>query len=328
MRDGRWLVGILGLWLMLGAYAEAGEVVLAGGDVLRGEVAKEGDALRLVHADLGTLRIDPANVRSYVVDSAAPTPRPPEGDAAPKLTRTVVRHACPPACAKPAAPKGAAGSAKRPWDFSATLGLSDENGNTDKFAYNIDLEGEYRWGRNRLGARFRSSYEEVRGDQTEGKFHGHLKYARRISRRGELWGLWVTDRDDFADLLLRTGWFAGYRHRFVDTDRTEFAAGAGPGFVVEERVDVARLETAAFIAMLDFEHEFRKGDSFRANYWIIPYFEETQRSPMRLELRYAHPLRDHFDVTASFLLDYVPDPPEPGIKPEDTKFLLGLRWRP
>ena len=48
-------------------------------------------------------------------------------------------------------------------------------------------------------------------------------------------------------------------------------------------------------------------------------------SPSRLELRYAHPLRDHLDLTVGFLADYVPDPPG-DLEPLDTKFTFGIRW--
>jgi hypothetical protein len=43
---------------------------------------------------------------------------------------------------------------------------------------------------------------------------------------------------------------------------------------------------------------------------------------------YVHQLRDHFDVTVGFIWDYIADPPEDGIKPWDTKFTVGLRWKP
>lgn len=319
----RLLVCSISIVWSFAAPARAGEVTLANGDRLTGSLVKQDDQLVLQHPDLGTLRIDESRVRSYVLDAgkggrSAPSNSPP----CTVLTRKEV-------CAIPdAPPAGGKGGATRPWSLSFTLGLSDENGNTDKFAYNIDVEGEYRWRRNRLRARFRSSYEEDSSRQTEGKYHGLVEYSRRVSARGRAWGRWQLDRDDFADLILRTGMFAGYGHDVVRTERTRFGAGAGVGYVIEERSSIPRLETASFLALLDFEHEFRHGDTFRAAYWIAPYVEETQRSPMRLELRYTHPLRAHFDATASFILDYVPDPPEPGIEPYDTALVLGLRWRP
>jgi putative salt-induced outer membrane protein YdiY len=316
------------VWIVLWATccfspALADEIVLASGDVLTGTVTREGDGFVLQHPELGTLRIDGDKVRSCTLGASTSAATP----AARAESRRVVTRA--PVCAPPATvPKAKETGCKRPWDLSFTLGLSDENGNTDEFAYNVDVEGEYRWSLNRVHARFRSSYEENSRVQTEGEYYGLVEYSRRVSARGRVWGRWQFDRDDFADLLYRSGLFAGYGYDLVKTERTSFSAGAGVGYVVEERESFPRLETLAFAGLLDFRHEFRHGDTFRANYWIIPYVEETERSPMRLELRYAHPLRDHFDVTASFILDYVPDPPEPGIEPYDTKLLLGLRWKP
>ncbi len=53
---------------------------------------------------------------------------------------------------------------------------------------------------------------------------------------------------------------------------------------------------------------------------------EVELSPMRLELTYAHPIRKHLDVTAAFIANYVPEPPD-GIDPLDTKVVLGIRYR-
>ena len=315
------IAGLFGaLFAGLVAPAEAGEVRLQNGDVLRGDVRKEGGVVVLEHPVLGELRLEKTKLTSYILGAAPATaaavssPAPCVAPAASKVTREPV----------PEETK----KKKRPWDLAFTLGLSDENGNTDKFIYNLDLEGEYRWGLNTVDLRLRTSYEEASHIQTEGKFHGLASYARKVSPRGSVWGKWIADRDDFADLLLRSGWFVGYSHDIVQKEKTKFTASLGAGYVYEDRKDTPALETAAFLGVLDFSHEFCHGDTFRANYWIIPYVDETERSPMRLELRYAHPLRAHFDVTAGFIVDYVPDPPQPGIDPYDTTLLFGFRWRP
>ena len=111
-------------------------------------------------------------------------------------------------------------------------------------------------------------------------------------------------------------------------EKTTLRAGAGPGFVLERRKNIPPLETAAVFGFVDFDHTFRGGDSFRADFWATTYVEETQRTPMRLELRYSHPLRNHFDLSLQFILDYVPEPPDPAIKSYDTKFVVGLSWKP
>jgi len=49
---------------------------------------------------------------------------------------------------------------------------------------------------------------------------------------------------------------------------------------------------------------------------------------MRIELRHAHLLGAHFDVTAGCIFDPVPDAPEAGIRPWDTKFVFGARGKP
>lgn len=314
-----------GLACLAGA-AQADEVVLANGDVLQGSVQASGDGVVLDHAVLGRIALRASDVQAYRIDPAAST--------LPALTRAPVPTEYVPcavpsiACPVSAAPAEVAAKVKRRWDLAFTLGISDEGGNTEKFAFNTDIEGEYRFRASKLALRLRSSFEESNDIQTEGKYHGSLAWQRRLSPRGSLWALTLMDRDDFADLLIRSGWFVGYRHEIVQSEKTKLFAGLAAGYVHEERKDVEPLETAAFLALAGFKHEFPHGDTFQADAWATPYLDETQRSPMRLELRYAHPLRSHLDVTASFLVDYVPEPPQDDIKPWDTKFVVGLRWKP
>ena len=213
-----------------------------------------------------------------------------------------------------------------PWEFAIGFGISNETGNTDKFGINADLMAAYSWGPNRIRWRINTFYEEAQGTQTEGKYFSNLRYTRRISPRGSLFALWTIDRDDFADINIRNGWFVGYQHEFIKRKRTTFRGAIGAGTVIEDRSDTPTFETAALIAELDYKHEkFSNGDIFEAMYYIIPYLDNTDLSPSRLELRYAHPLRDHLDLTVGFLADYVPNPPN-DLEPLDTKFTFGIRF--
>ena len=96
--------------------------------------------------------------------------------------------------------------------------------------------------------------------------------------------------------------------------------------MIEKRSSYETIKTAALIASLNFEHQWTSGDTFEAFWYVIPYLDYTERSPMRLQLTYAHPIQEHLDITAGFLWDYVPDPPG-DIKPYDTKLTFGIRWR-
>lgn len=315
-------------WIGTAGEAFADTVTLANGDVLHGEVREVDGRIRIQHALLGT--IDVARTDVTRITREGETPPAPVPAAVVAATAKRVTGPCAP-CAKAApcaeAAEETAEECPSPWDFSVGFGISNEAGNTEKFQLNADLMAAYRWGRNRLRWRVNSFYEEAAGVQTEGRYSSNLKYTREITARSRLFGLWILDRDDFADIELRNGWFAGYGYDFIKRKRTTFSGAIGAGFVTEKRTDEPLLTTAALFAELEYKHEFSTGDSFEAKYYVIPYLDQTELSPMRLELLYAHPLRDHFDLTAGFLGDYVPDPPGT-IKPYDTKITFGVRWKP
>jgi len=327
------LTVFLGAILLLAQAARADTVTLSNGDVLQGEVTEHETGVQLEHPVLGTLEIPKERVTRIVRDDGAATPAaipmppapPPPTPCSPCAPCAEVRPAapCAPACATESVEK-----CPRPWDLAIGLGLSNETGNTEKIKVNTDVEAEIRWrGLNKVHWRASAYYEESDGAQTEGKYFSTVTYTRRISPRGHLFGLWLVDRDDFADIMLRTGWFVGYGHDFIDTKATTFSGALGAGAIVEKRKNQPTLETAAALAQLEFAHDFAFGDRFEALARVIPYLDEVELSPWRLELRYIHPLRKNLDVTAGFLLDYVPEPP-PGIESYDTKLTLGLRWSP
>ena len=217
---------------------------------------------------------------------------------------------------------------KSPWTFAIGGGLSLDSGNTDKQIYNYDVEAGYSWGgRNRLTFRSFAFYEYANGVQTEGKYDGMLRYERDLAGRSYFFAQGLAHRDDFADILLRTGWVAGVGRHFIKRKNEHLQGEIGAGAATENREGIPSFETAVLYAGADYKRTFRRGDYFQAKAWTLPYLDHSGFSPSRLELRYGHPLRKHLDVTASFLLDYVPDPPA-GIDSADTKFVIGVRWRP
>jgi len=301
------------------AVAQAGEVVLGNGDVLHGKVWKEGHRVLIDHPVLGLITLSPAHYRTAVVD----------GPPAPADIVAVTANARPALCDPPETIDPALSpKCKSPWNLAVGFGLSLEGGNTDKQQIHSDLEAGYTWRKiNRLSLRAFSFYEQAQGVQTEGKYDATVRYERDISARGYVFGLWLNHRDDFADILLRSGWMAGYGHHLIKREKQFLRVELGAGAVVENRAAIPTFSTVAAFAGAHYKRTFGKGDYVEARAWIIPYLDRTELSPSRLELRYGHPIRTHLDLTASFLLDYIPDPP-PGLSSEDTKFVIGVRWRP
>ena len=317
MARGFLLLGaVVSLWLAAAAPSWADTVTLASGDVLHGDVREEGGRVKIRNPVLGEIDV----ARGDVLWIAR------EGEPAPVSAGTVASTAqrvaapCDP-CAKAAVER-----CPSPWDFAVGVGISNEAGNTEKFALNADLEAGYRWSANTLRWRVNGFYEESRGVQTEGKYFSNLRYGRRITPRSNLFALWIVDRDDFADINLRNGWFVGYQREFVKRKRTTFSGSVGAGAVVEDRSNAPTFETVSLLAELEFKHQFSGGDTFEAKGYVIPYIDNTELSPSRLELRYAHPLRDHLDIVVGFLADYVPDPPG-DLESLDTKITFGIRWK-
>lgn len=317
-------LGVLATWLLVPCPCRADEVVFANGDVLHGAVSDAGDRYVLEHAQLGRLEIEKSSVQRVL--RTAPAPAPDLAAPGPGASPAPIVRAQPfEPCRRPTVEEEAVGK-EGPWELTIGAGLSQDSGNTEKLKLNFDASAGYSWGRNKLSARARTYYETSDDIQTEGQYFANVRYDREITARGQLFASWTLDRDDFADIELRNGWFVGYARNFIKTNRTKLFGEVGIGNVIEQRTNAPTLYTASLLVRAGYEHEFSKGDTFTASAGWLPYFRETQRSPFRLELLYAHPLRDHLDLTAGFHWDYVPDPPG-DIKPYDTKVTFGIRYR-
>ena len=316
---------LLLLLLAVADRAEAGEVVLANGDVLKGKVWRKDGVLHVEHPVLGPIQLSAAHYTKATLDEPEKVVDPITGLPAASTASTARRVMCDPPKTLPTSVQR---KCKSPWDFEFGFGVSLDSGNTDKQLYNVDLHTAYEWNRiNRLSFRALTFYEYANGVQTEGKYDGFLRYERDVSARGYVFALWQAHRDDFADILLRTGWFVGYGHKFIKRKNELLQVEVGAGAVYENRSDIPEFETATAYAGARYERTFRTGDYFKAMAWTTPYFDNSGLTPSRLELRYGHPIRSHLDLTASFFVDYVPEPP-PGIDPYDTKLIFAIRWRP
>ena len=212
--------------------ARTDEFVLKSGDRLRGEVTRVESGYRLVHPVLGDLTIPAKDVETVVrgspatIAASAPTPE--------------ICTRC------PVPPEEKRSAAKRPWTFWIGVGLTNDSANTEKFQWRLDTEASYRWRTNRIRGRLNWFYEESSGVQTEGKFFASLIYERQVWSRGFLFAMGILDRDDFADILYRAGWFVGYGRDLIKREKTSFTLKLGAGIVVESRKDVPVIQTPAF----------------------------------------------------------------------------------
>ena len=325
------LCSIAVLACVLGAVeARADQVMLTNGDILTGEVRDSGDFLVLDHPVLGTLTIPRSDVASWDNAVKARTATGAERGSAPGATTAANAPSriapLTPICPVPPV-RLAPDPCARPWDFAVGLGLADDAGNTDKTRLNGDIEAAYRWRRNEVDWRASAFYEESRGVQTEGKYSSLLGYRRRLTKRGSFRALALLQRDDFADILLRSGVFGAYEHAFVQTSSVRLSTSVGLGAVRENRDGFPSLRTMTAFAGASYEQDFKAGDSFELRAYMVPYFDSFERSPYHLSARYIHPLRYGLSLTAGFILDYVQDPPG-DVRDYDTKFTVGLRWSP
>lgn len=222
----------------MGATAvRADEVVLASGEVLRGEiVAQTDEAITLEHPILGALAIPRDRIASWL-EGEAPTAAP-GGDAA--AAAPAEGEAAAPTPAEEVADEGAAAleaatEADDGWDSRFELGFSSSTGNTDAQSLNVGIRSTRETERMKTAFDALYFYGATDGDRNTNKFTtGVLNdWLFPDESRWLFFAQGRYDFDEFQSWEHRLTAATGPGYRFIDTETFDLTLRAGGGVAKE-----------------------------------------------------------------------------------------------
>ncbi|MHC5012456.1 MAG: DUF481 domain-containing protein [Planctomycetota bacterium] len=304
------------------ARAEEGarEVVLVGGDVLRGRVVPTDDGILLEHAALGAVEIGAAQIleirgglpegSTVVVPVAAPAPAHP---GAPDLTtfeKTVD-------CVAPA-------EVESPWSWWVVGALGLGQGNSDFFDIRGEAGAKYEKGPWLITPDVVFVYGEQDGSVNANNWRARLHAERKISAKAFLFSNLQYDRDPLADLDYRFSAVGGFGWTFAESRRGFLKGEVGGGGVWERRSGMSRTVDPAAYLGLEYERRWEDGRRLTADLDFLPYIGDFDLSTGTFETHYINPLTNGIFLDIGLRLNYVVDPPG-DVESLDTLLTVGFR---
>lgn len=299
---------VLALVCARSVLATPGEVVLANGDVLRGDVTTTADTVVVDHAALGRVTLARASVVE-VRGAAAPAPvgdryAPYLPGEAPDTARAVahlVGGTCDPLplCGCP-----------EPWKLKLGLALSLTQGNSDTFALVGDVLASRVFApwTIKLGAAF--VYQESEGDTTAERYAGLLRLERNLDARTYAFGQVLYDRDEPAGLEYRFTGTVGVGRVLHQTTESSLKGELGAGVVHEKRLgEDATTDPSAYLG-LHYKREWADKRTFAADLDFTPNLGDFDLSVTRLALALGWPVSGGWKFAIGARFDYVIAPPD------------------
>ncbi|HUT02893.1 MAG TPA: DUF481 domain-containing protein [bacterium] len=114
---------------------------------------------------------------------------------------------------------------------SLAAGYSQTDGNTETIAANASARFVARSKRQRFTLKGKFNYGETDRVMTSRNAAGSLKYDFFVTKRFYAYTHSLFERDDFADLRLRSTLGAGAGYQVIDTERASFSLEAGPSYL-------------------------------------------------------------------------------------------------
>lgn len=212
-------------------------------------------------------------------------------------------------------------------DVNISVGVTVTSGNSDTKTLALFGELVARTPGNRFTLLAEYNWEKSNGVETRDAAFGFIKYDHFLSERAYLFTSATFERDDFADLNLRTSLALGGGYQFFDTESRSLYFEAGVAFINEDFEEAEDNSTVGGRYGLNFEQVLLEGIRFF-------HFQTGLFSADNIEdftIRSRTGLR--FDLTGQGLvatlavnIDYV-NQPAPGQTSTDKKYLLLLGYQ-
>lgn len=152
------------------------------------------------------------------------------------------------------------------------------------------------------------------------------KYDYFLSEKNYVYVSGKAERDDFADLNLRTAFGGGYGHQFSDTERYKFATEIGINYINEDYNNSPDESFPALTLGLKYDKKFFDDKLvFFENLTIDASLKDTSDTLVRNRIGIRVPIAGGVTVSTQFNVDY-DNQPAPGKKKADTALVFSVGY--
>lgn len=215
---------------------------------------------------------------------------------------------------------------KTKYTIRGNIGITIEDGNTNKEKVHLDGRLGARKRRHRFSVGFEYDYETNNDKKTKNKLLASTNLDYFFKYPWYLYGKGAYEFDEFKDLDLKLDLGPGLGYQFIESETANLSLEAGPSWVKQDFRKESRRDYIAGRVAIDTDKWF-----FDKLFQFF-LFAEGFANPDREDDRFARlrtgiriPIAWGFNLTTQYNLDYDNNPPE-GIDDTDQRFLFLLGY--
>jgi putative salt-induced outer membrane protein YdiY len=145
-----------------------------------------------------------------------------------------------------------------------------------------------------------------------------------VSKRAYVFGEARYLRDRFKNLTYLITPLVGAGYRLADSEKTVFSVDAGIGAAFEKDIGQDGTSDGSFRVGQAFSQKLTSSAKLTQSAWGLWKMSDTEDSFYHFEVALAVSMSSRFDVKLGFFDDYQNEPPDPGLKKNDTAFVANL----
>jgi putative salt-induced outer membrane protein len=215
---------------------------------------------------------------------------------------------------------------KTKFTIRGNIGVTIEDGNTNKEKLHLDSRLGARKRRHRFSVGFEYDYETNSDKKTKNKLLASTNLDYFFKYPWYFYGKGAYEFDEFKDLDLKLDIGPGLGYQFIESETANLSLEAGPSYVKQDFRKESRRDYIAARASIDankwfFEKTFQY--FLFAEGFANPDKEDDRFARLRTGIRI--PIAWGFNLTTQYNLDYDNNPPE-GIEDTDQRFLFLLGY--
>jgi putative salt-induced outer membrane protein YdiY len=308
-------LSLLVLTLSFLRLADAGEVYLANGDRITGDVVSENEENVVVATpSMGELSIKRSFIHHIVRVPVNPTVFPTQ----PVPTSN--------SSAKPSPPKGEQ-LKPRAWKGEFSPGFDIRRGNTHTTNLNASLRLNKKTTKDEWELKGDSFYTSARKKMTSQRYYGFGRYANNFGEKRK-WNYFFkveADHDRFANIDYRVTPSAGYGYKF--SDKPDWRALAELGLGVTHTVfldDTPDTDEFVLVPRILMEKRIFERLKISQELTMYPSLSETGEYRLRSDTAITNAITDRLSLRFRLIDEYNSFPGEAGIENNDVRIISSL----
>lgn len=198
---------------------------------------------------------------------------------------------------------------KKSWKNVTEASLVSANGNTNSSTYEAKDTFSYDWKKSALELVGSALGAENDGESTAEQYLASQKFSYKLTDRNYAFEKFTWNKDRFAGIKNRNDATAGLGRELIKSERNEWLAELGGGFVSEERTVDEDNEFTSGRAYTKYIHIFTPTATFSQDVEYQHNFENRDDFRINTETSLISALSTHFSLKVSYRWKHVGVPP-------------------